>query len=326
MAHAVLDPDASLARLARFASGSSRRVWLLAAAVVAAFTTYCIGYTLITGGTIDPLLSITWAAAAVVPWAACWPILRRAARRARAEGALPLASVAGPLGLAAVAAAALERCSALAFGVQHGATFTELVLRRLPVMVGFVLAARLYVRLLASREAHERPALAEAERARHPACALAEPELRAAPMAAEPELHAAPTPAVQALHRSACAVAERELRGPTPTVVEQALEIATRSGAIELRPCDIDWVKAAGNYLELYAGGRCHLVRRTLKGFAATAGAEQFLRIHRSVLVNRGRLAGLVRRPRGRLAIRLQDGSTLAVGRGFRADVERALG
>jgi DNA-binding LytR/AlgR family response regulator len=296
MAHAVFRPDGSRIRFARLASHSSRRVALLAAAVIAAFAAYCIGHTLITGGTIDPLLSVTWAVAAVVPWAACWPVLRRAALRARADGVVPLPSIAGPLALAAVASAALERCSALAFDVQHGAAFAELVLRRLPVPIGFVLAARLYMRSRAGHDVHQRAALAEAEQEPH------QPADRAGEQPPPPHISTA------------------------RTVIEPTFEIATRNGVIELRPCDIDWVKAAGNYLELHMDGGCHLVRRTLKGFAAATAAEPFLRIHRSVLVRRGCVAGVVRRPRGRLAIRLQDGTTHAVGRSFRADVERALG
>jgi DNA-binding LytR/AlgR family response regulator len=264
----------------------------LVLAVVVAFAAYCVGHTVITGGTVDPLLSVTWAVTAVVPWAACWPALRRVALRARAEGVLPLSSIVGPLGLAAVASAVLERASALAFGVQHGATFAELVFRRLPVLVGFVLAARLHVRSLAGRDA------------------------RPCPTRATPE----------ETHDAASTGVEQEPRHAARTGAEEAIEITTGSGSSERRPGDIDWVKAAGNYLELHAGGRCDLVRGTLKGFAAAGGAGQFVRIHRSMLVNRERVAGLVRRPRGRLALRLQDGCTLAVGRSFRAEVERALG
>jgi DNA-binding LytR/AlgR family response regulator len=296
MAYAVLRPDRLRLRFARLASHSSRRVALLAAAVIAAFAAYCIGHTLITGGTVDPLLSVTWAVAAVMPWAACWPVLRRAALRARADGVVPLPSISGPLALAAVASAALERASALAFGVQHGAAFAELVLRRLPVPIGFVLAARLYMRSRAGCDVHQRARLAEAEQ--------------------EP-------------HRPADGAGEQPPAPDIPTartVIEPTFEVATRNGTIELRPCDIDWVKAAGNYLELHVDGGCHLVRRTLKGFAAATAAEPFVRIHRSVVVRRGCVAGVVRLPRGRLAIRLQDGTTHAVGRSFRADVERALG
>ncbi len=256
--------DRSLAA-APLARPSLYRIMWIAVVVVATFTAYCIGHTLIVGGVVDPMLSVSWAAAAVAPWGACWPLLQRAARRTHADHIQRFRAFAVPLG-----AAALERIDALAFGVVHGSTFAELLFRKLPVAAGVVLAAQLYARW--------RPAVEE-ERPRQ------------APSAGGPPL-----------------------------------EVATRTGPIELRPCDIDWVKAAGNYLELHAAGRSHLVRRTLKGFAAETGAEHFVRIHRSVLVHRDRVAGLEQRPRAQLTVRMQDGRALAVGRSFRADVQRLLG
>jgi hypothetical protein len=242
-----------------------RFIALLSAIAVVACAAYCIGYALIAGGGVDPLLSLTWAMSTVAPWVACWPLLRRAVLHVGTEGAARWSRVLPPLGLAAIAAAALERTAALAFGVEHGLAFAELVFRKLPVVIGFALAARLYVRVARARE----------------------------PRRGAPE-------------------------------TQPPVEVAAAAGSMECAP-DVDWVKAAGNYLELHTGGRCDLVRKTLTRFASE-GADRFLRIHRSVLVNRDRIAGLEQRPRGRLVLRLRDGRTLPVGRGFRADVERALG
>jgi len=246
---------------------SPASVALLAAILVVVCAAYCSGYALIAGGDVDPLLSVAWAAGTVAPWVPCWPLLRRAMLRLGADGALRWSSVLWPLALAAVASAALERVAALGFGAEHGLPFVELVFRKLPVVTGFALAVRRYVRMVARERKQRRDAQSRSE----------------------------------------------------------PVEPATPAASFELPARDIDWVKAAGNYLELYTGERSHLVRKTLKGFAAE-GADRFLHIHRSVLVNRDRIAGLELQPRGRLVVRLQDGRTLPVGRGFRADVERALG
>jgi DNA-binding LytR/AlgR family response regulator len=251
------------------ARASLLRAALQLALAIAAFAAYCIGYTLITDGVVYPWRSITWAATTVMPWAACWPWLRRAVRRAGAEGALRWPAVVAPLAIAAVASAALERASALALHIEHGAILAQLVFRKTPVVIGFSLATWLYVHAIAARR--ERQDAAEAGHVREP------------------------------------------------------LRIPDSKSAVDVRPCDIDWVKAAGNYLELYTGGQCHLVRQTLKSFAAERGTDPFVRIHRSILVHRGRIAGLEHR-QGRLIVRMQDGRELPVGRAFRADVERALG
>src|SRR5262245_39622444 len=107
---------------------SRAKVALLAAIVVVACAAYCSGYTLLVGGVVHPVLSITWGVSTVAPWVVCWPLLRRAVLRVGTDGAR-WSSVLGWLGLAAVVAAVLERAAALLFGAEHGLPLAELVFR-----------------------------------------------------------------------------------------------------------------------------------------------------------------------------------------------------
>jgi len=49
---------------------------------------------------------------------------------------------------------------------------------------------------------------------------------------------------------------------------------------------EIDWINAAGHYLELHAGGEKHLIREQLSRLEAKLDPEKFVRIHRSTVVN----------------------------------------
>src|SRR5262249_14106349 len=53
-----------------------------------------------------------------------------------------------------------------------------------------------------------------------------------------------------------------------------------------VRTEEIDWIEAAGNYLRLHVGGETHLLRETMSRLEARLDGDQFLRIHRSTIVN----------------------------------------
>src|SRR5262249_35524888 len=57
-----------------------------------------------------------------------------------------------------------------------------------------------------------------------------------------------------------------------------------------IRTADIDWIEAAGNYVEVHVGRDSHLVHETMKDIAARLSPAQFRRIHRGVIVNVDRI------------------------------------
>lgn len=86
--------------------------------------------------------------------------------------------------------------------------------------------------------------------------------------------------------------------------------------ALPLAPAQIDWVSAAGNYVELHGGGRTILHRAPLSGVERLLAGHGFVRIHRSLLVRRDRIARV--RP---LDILLDDGTSLKTGKRYRASL-----
>jgi hypothetical protein len=85
---------------------------------------------------------------------------------------------------------------------------------------------------------------------------------------------------------------------------------------LPLLPRQIDWVRAAGNYIELRAGKRTIVHRTSISAAERDLAAHGFVRIHRSTLVRRDRIA----RVRA-LDIVLTDGTHLKLGRRFRSQL-----
>ena len=99
--------------------------------------------------------------------------------------------------------------------------------------------------------------------------------------------------------------------------VEPVLDVPTRRGMLAVPACDIEYVKAAGNYVELITGDRTLLMRTTLHEISAQLGAAGFVRVHRSLLVNPLHVVATRRGPRGRRLVALRSGAELPVGRQF---------
>jgi hypothetical protein len=94
--------------------------------------------------------------------------------------------------------------------------------------------------------------------------------------------------------------------------------VAAESIELPLPPDRIDWIAAAGNYVELHGAGRVLLHRAPLSLVEAQLEARGFVRIHRSTLVRRDRIARI--RP---LDLVLLDGTVLRIGKRYRARVGR---
>jgi two-component system LytT family response regulator len=74
---------------------------------------------------------------------------------------------------------------------------------------------------------------------------------------------------------------------------------------------DIDWIEAADYYSCLHVGTKKLMLRETIKQLASTLDPSNFVRIHRSVIVNVGRVSEIFREGRGEGAVVLTDGQRL---------------
>ena len=82
---------------------------------------------------------------------------------------------------------------------------------------------------------------------------------------------------------------------------------------------DIQRVSAAGNYVEVYAGGKVHLIRETLGNFIGQLDPNEFLRVHRSHVVRVSFIAELRPLFHGDYELVLRDATTLTLSRRYKA-------
>jgi two-component system LytT family response regulator len=106
----------------------------------------------------------------------------------------------------------------------------------------------------------------------------------------------------------------------------ERLTIKTSGRVYFLKPKDIDWVEAAGNYLRLHAGSATHLLRETMNNLEARLDSECFWRIHRSTLVNVDRIRELQPLFHGDYVVILRDGTELTLSRTYRRNLPGLLG
>lgn len=84
---------------------------------------------------------------------------------------------------------------------------------------------------------------------------------------------------------------------------------------------DIDWVEASDYYTTLHAGGRAHMLRRSLSDLEGELAPHGFHRIHRSAIVNLERLRALELREDGEYEIVLEAGQRLRMSRRYRKTI-----
>ncbi len=87
----------------------------------------------------------------------------------------------------------------------------------------------------------------------------------------------------------------------------------------------VDWIEAADNYICLHSGPKSYLVRHKLSDIEKQLDPDQFLRIHRSRIVNIERIMEMRPQGSGDCMLVLEDGTELASSRTYREQRRRLL-
>jgi two-component system LytT family response regulator len=88
----------------------------------------------------------------------------------------------------------------------------------------------------------------------------------------------------------------------------------------------IDWIEAAGIYVNLHMGDKTHLYRSTLAQTLKRLNPHQFVRLHRSAVVNISRIVELHPRGHGDYTVVLVGGKQLTLSRAYKVALEAWLG
>lgn len=115
-----------------------------------------------------------------------------------------------------------------------------------------------------------------------------------------------------------------------PAAVADAVAVETRipirtEGAVDfIDPARVDWIEAAGDQVRIHVGGAVQVTRATMAAIGERLPAG-FVRIHRSVIVNRDRIRRVDSIPGGGYRLTLADGAAIRSGRRYREAVQALI-
>ncbi|WP_299465316.1 LytTR family DNA-binding domain-containing protein [uncultured Microscilla sp.] len=88
---------------------------------------------------------------------------------------------------------------------------------------------------------------------------------------------------------------------------------------------DVEWVESAGNYLKLHIGKNIHLIRETMNAFEQKLNPQEFVRVHRSFLVNIEAIHHLESWGNTEFTITLSSGYKVQSGRSYYSSIRQKL-
>jgi two-component system LytT family response regulator len=110
---------------------------------------------------------------------------------------------------------------------------------------------------------------------------------------------------------------QQRLVAPAERYVDRVM-VKVNSRFLFVRAPEIEWIEAEGNYLRLHVGENSYLIRETLSAMEGRLDPQQFLRIHRSTIVNLDQVKELRPWFAGDYIVALHNGTELKMSRGYR--------
>jgi two-component system LytT family response regulator len=97
--------------------------------------------------------------------------------------------------------------------------------------------------------------------------------------------------------------------------------VRSRSRILFLDVSEVTWLEAFGNYVRFHTPAEVYTVRGTLTSFEKELDPTRFVRIHRSMIVNRDVIRELHSRRTGDFTLVTAGGEQLTLSRNFRSKV-----
>lgn len=88
---------------------------------------------------------------------------------------------------------------------------------------------------------------------------------------------------------------------------------------------DVDWIEGLGDYAGLHVGGKTHLIREPLASLEARLDRNQFVRIHRSTIIQVERIVRVEPSVNRDAIVTLRGGKTLRASRTYSARLQELL-
>lgn len=88
----------------------------------------------------------------------------------------------------------------------------------------------------------------------------------------------------------------------------------------------IDWFESCGNYVRVHTGNEQYLLRQTMATLESTLNPQEFVRIHRTAIVNLDAVKEIVAGSHGEHVVKLRNGASLTLSRTYRNRIEPLIG
>jgi two-component system LytT family response regulator len=119
-------------------------------------------------------------------------------------------------------------------------------------------------------------------------------------------------------------IAVLENRKPV-TQPDRRLVVRAGGRVVFLDVEEIEWIEAAANYIRLHAGKESYLLRGSIGRIAERLDPREFVRIHRSTIVNARCLRQLQPCNSGEFMVILRSGKELSCSRGYRSQLHNLI-
>ncbi len=88
---------------------------------------------------------------------------------------------------------------------------------------------------------------------------------------------------------------------------------------------DIRWIEAEENYVRICTGSESHMLREAIGHIESRLDPANFLRVHRSAIVNLQYVKEVKNEPDGDATVILSSGERIAMSRGYKARIQKRL-
>jgi two-component system LytT family response regulator len=106
-------------------------------------------------------------------------------------------------------------------------------------------------------------------------------------------------------------------------VYRERFAVKSRDRILVVHVGEIEYVQAAGNYVEFHVGKEVYLSRASIASTESMLNPSEFMRIHRSTIINLSFVDEITPRDTGDFTVRLKGGQTLTLSRNYRSQLNR---
>ena len=111
-----------------------------------------------------------------------------------------------------------------------------------------------------------------------------------------------------------------------PAAAETKYFIAEKNGAkVKIEAATIDLIQANKDYVSLYVGAESALLRATMANMESQLNQQDFIRVHRSIIINKNRIESTTRRAGGAYDIQLQSGMSVSSSRSYKVVIDQLI-